>query len=122
MPRALEHAHVDAEFSQQRPGRDHIHTRNAAQPLHRTHVHALGNLFFDTLDPDPVSPRFALVSIYKMDRQQHYANLDSVLSGTIKPHLIRNAWDETVRVIASIEERCFTVAGAAPAWFVRPPE
>jgi len=40
-----------------------------------------------------------------MDRQQHYANLDSVLSGTIKPHLIRNAWDETVRVIASIEWR-----------------
>jgi TnpA family transposase len=44
-------------------------------------------------------------TLYKMDRQQHYANLDSILSGTIKPHLIRNAWDETVRVIASIEER-----------------
>jgi TnpA family transposase len=44
-------------------------------------------------------------TLYKMDRQQHYVNLDSVLSGTIKPHLIRNAWDETVRVIASIEER-----------------
>jgi TnpA family transposase len=40
-----------------------------------------------------------------MDRHQHYANLDSILSGTIKPHLIRNAWDETVRVIASVEER-----------------
>ena len=44
-------------------------------------------------------------TLYKMDRQQHYVNLDSILSGTIKPHLIRNAWDETVRVIASIEER-----------------
>jgi TnpA family transposase len=44
-------------------------------------------------------------TLYKIDRQQHYANLDSILSGTIKPHLIRNAWDETVRVIASIEER-----------------
>ena len=44
-------------------------------------------------------------TLYKMDRQQHYSNLDPILSGTIKPHLIRNAWDETVRVIASIEER-----------------
>ena len=44
-------------------------------------------------------------TLYKMDRQQHYANLDPILSGTIKPHLIRNAWDETVRVIASMEER-----------------
>lgn len=44
-------------------------------------------------------------TLYKVDRQQHYANLDSILSGTIKSHLIRNAWDETVRVIASIEER-----------------
>ncbi len=44
-------------------------------------------------------------TLYKMDREQQYANLDPILSGTIKPHLIRNAWDETVRVIASIEER-----------------
>src|SRR5271170_1689730 len=44
-------------------------------------------------------------TLYKIDRQQHYGNLDPILSGTIKPHLIRNAWDETVRVIASIEER-----------------
>ena len=44
-------------------------------------------------------------TLYKMDRQEHYSNLDPVHSGTIKPHLIRNAWDETVRVIASIEER-----------------
>ena len=38
-------------------------------------------------------------------RSQLYPNLDPILAGTIKPHLIRNAWDETVRVIASIEER-----------------
>jgi hypothetical protein len=44
-------------------------------------------------------------TLYKIDRQQHYANLDPILVGTIKPHLIRNSWDETVRVIASIEER-----------------
>jgi TnpA family transposase len=42
---------------------------------------------------------------YELARHQHYANLDSILPGTIKPHLIRNAWDETVRVIASVEER-----------------
>jgi TnpA family transposase len=30
-------------------------------------------------------------SLYKMDRQQHYANLDPILSETIKPHVIRNA-------------------------------
>jgi len=40
-----------------------------------------------------------------MDRQQHYPHLDPILTGTVKPHLIRHAWDETVRVIASIEER-----------------
>jgi TnpA family transposase len=43
--------------------------------------------------------------VYRLDRQQHYPNLDPILSGTVKPHLVRNAWDETVRVIASIEER-----------------
>ncbi len=44
-------------------------------------------------------------TLYKMDRQQHYPHLDPILTGTVKPHLIRHAWDETVRVIASIEER-----------------
>jgi TnpA family transposase len=44
-------------------------------------------------------------TLHKMDRQQHYANLDPILSGTIKPHVIRNARNETVRVIASTEER-----------------
>jgi TnpA family transposase len=44
-------------------------------------------------------------TLYKMDRQQHYPHLDPVLGGTIKPHLIRSAWDETVRMIASIHDR-----------------
>ena len=44
-------------------------------------------------------------TLYKIDRQQHYPHLDAILTGTIKPHLIRQAWDETVRVIASMEER-----------------
>lgn len=44
-------------------------------------------------------------TLYKMDRQQHYPNLDPILGGTIKTHLIRQAWDETVRVIASIHDR-----------------
>ena len=44
-------------------------------------------------------------TLYKMDRQQHYANLEPILSATIKPHVIRNACDETVRVIALMEER-----------------
>ena len=44
-------------------------------------------------------------TLYKLDRQQHYANLDPILTGTIRMHLIRQAWDEVVRVIASIHER-----------------
>jgi TnpA family transposase len=55
-----------------------------------------------------LSPRIKDIkdqTLYKMDRQQCYSNLDPILSGSIKPHLIRNAWDETVRVIASMEER-----------------
>jgi TnpA family transposase len=44
-------------------------------------------------------------TLYKMDRSERYAHLDSVLQGTIKAHLVRQAWDETVRVIASIQDR-----------------
>jgi TnpA family transposase len=40
-----------------------------------------------------------------MDRSQHYTNLDPILTGTVKTHLVRQAWDETVRVIASIHDR-----------------
>jgi TnpA family transposase len=36
---------------------------------------------------------------------QHYTNLDPILTGTVKTHLVRQAWDETVRVIASIHDR-----------------
>jgi TnpA family transposase len=31
--------------------------------------------------------------------------LDPILDGTVKPHLVRRAWDETVRVVASIHAR-----------------
>lgn len=31
--------------------------------------------------------------------------LDPILTGTIKTHLVRQAWDETVRVVASIQDR-----------------
>jgi TnpA family transposase len=44
-------------------------------------------------------------TLYKIDRQQKYPNLDPILAGTVKTHLIRQAWDETIRVIASIHER-----------------
>ncbi|MBI1748607.1 MAG: Tn3 family transposase [Acidobacteria bacterium] len=44
-------------------------------------------------------------TLYKIDRQQRYPNLDPILNGTVKPNLIRAAWDETVRVIASLENR-----------------
>jgi TnpA family transposase len=43
--------------------------------------------------------------LYKIDRKQPYANLDPILTGTIKTHLIRQAWDETIRVMASIHDR-----------------
>jgi hypothetical protein len=35
---------------------------------------------------------------------QHF-DLDPILTGTVKTHLVRQAWDETVRVIASIHHR-----------------
>lgn len=44
-------------------------------------------------------------TLYKMDREQSFPNLDPILTGTIKPHLVRQAWDETVRVVASIQDR-----------------
>jgi Tn3 transposase DDE domain len=43
-----------------------------------------------------------LYALYKIDQSRHYAQLDAILDGTIKPHLVRRAWDETVRVMASI--------------------
>src|SRR5271166_2329355 len=44
-------------------------------------------------------------TLYKIDRQQHYGNLDPILTGTVKIHLVRQAWDEAIRLIASIHER-----------------
>jgi TnpA family transposase len=45
-------------------------------------------------------PRIARMheqTLYKLDRSHHYTHLDPILDGTIKPHLVRRAWDETVR-------------------------
>jgi TnpA family transposase len=44
-------------------------------------------------------------TLYKLDPSRHYAQLDPILDGTVKPHLVRRAWDETVRVMASIHAR-----------------
>ena len=44
-------------------------------------------------------------TLYKMERHQRYPHLDPILTGTIRPHLIRQAWDEVVRVIASMRTR-----------------
>lgn len=44
-------------------------------------------------------------TLYKLDRRQKYAHLDPLLTGTIRPYLIRPAWDDVVRVIASIHTR-----------------
>jgi TnpA family transposase len=55
-----------------------------------------------------IEPRIADIkdqTLYKIDRTQRYPHLDPILAGTIRPHLIRAAWDETVRVIASIKAR-----------------
>jgi len=55
-----------------------------------------------------VAPRIARMheqTLYKLDRSRHYAQLDPILDGTVKPHLARRAWDETVRIVASIQTR-----------------
>ena len=52
-----------------------------------------------------LAPRIARMhelTLSKVDRSRHYPHLDPILDGTVKPHLMRRAWDETVRVIASI--------------------
>ena len=59
-------------------------------------------------------------TLYKIDRPQRYPNLDPILKGTMKPHLIRAAWDETVRVIASIEERIAAASLVLTTWVLRP--
>lgn len=44
-------------------------------------------------------------TLYNMDCRQSYSHLDPLLTGHIRPHLIRQSWDEVVRVIASIRSR-----------------
>jgi TnpA family transposase len=48
-------------------------------------------------------------TLYKMDRRQKYLHLDLLLTGTIRPYLIRSAWDGVVRVLAP-----FTRASCPP--------
>jgi TnpA family transposase len=44
-------------------------------------------------------------TLYKMDRRQRYPQLDPILTGTVKNHLIARAWDEVVRMVASLQAR-----------------
>jgi TnpA family transposase len=37
------------------------------------------------------------LTLYKLDRSRHYPHLDPILDGTVKPHLVRRAWDDIVR-------------------------
>lgn len=53
-----------------------------------------------------LAPRIANVheqTLYKLDRSKVYEHLDPILKGTIKTHVVREAWDEVVRVMASIQ-------------------
>ncbi|WP_022802341.1 Tn3 family transposase [Deinococcus ficus] len=53
-----------------------------------------------------LAPRIARVheqTLYKLDRGKVYAHLDPILKGTLKPHVVREAWDDVVRVMASIK-------------------
>ena len=62
-------------------------------------------------------------TLYKIDRQQKYSNLDPIIAGTVKTHLIRQAWDETIRVIASIHgSDRLGLSDLATAWLLCPTE
>jgi TnpA family transposase len=53
-----------------------------------------------------LAPRIARAheqTLYKLDRGKVYAHLDPILKGTLKPHVVREAWDDVVRVMASIK-------------------
>jgi TnpA family transposase len=43
--------------------------------------------------------------LYKLDRQAHYGCLDPLWSGTIDTNLIREQWDQLVRLAASLKNR-----------------
>lgn len=42
-------------------------------------------------------------TLYKVDRTKTYAHLDPILKGTIKSHVIREVWDDVVRIMASMK-------------------
>ena len=44
-------------------------------------------------------------TLYKLDHSQHYPDLDPILTGAIKVHRITPAWDEVVRLVASMSAR-----------------
>jgi TnpA family transposase len=44
-------------------------------------------------------------TLYKLDRTKHYGRLDAVLHGTIDLALLREQWDQLVRVAASLRNR-----------------
>jgi TnpA family transposase len=44
-------------------------------------------------------------TLYKVDRTKHYGRLDEVLQGTVDLALLREQWDQLVRVTASLRNR-----------------
>src|SRR5258705_1015102 len=44
-------------------------------------------------------------TLYKLDRTKSYGALDDVINGTIDTELIREQWDQLVRVVASLRNR-----------------
>ena len=44
-------------------------------------------------------------TLYKVDRTKHYGRLDEVFQGTVDLALIREQWDQLVRVAASLRNR-----------------
>src|SRR5262245_39900685 len=44
-------------------------------------------------------------TLYKLDRTKHYGRLDAIFQGTIDVGLIREQWDQLVRVAASLRNR-----------------
>jgi TnpA family transposase len=43
--------------------------------------------------------------LYKLDRTKHYDCLDAVITGAVDLALIREQWDQLVRVAASLRNR-----------------
>jgi TnpA family transposase len=43
--------------------------------------------------------------LYKLDRTQHYGRRDDVIHGTVDTALIREPWDQLVRIAASLQNR-----------------